>query len=829
VVWIHDSLGTMVNVALSSVPRGMSPRPKSILLLLVGMFLLLTGCSDFVDHDQVVSQEERAIFLTAGETVGQTFVAQHGGLDGIELWVAPHSGAEGRLVLHLRAEPGADEDIAVGELPLDNLTAGFHRFVLPPDAHSHGLYRYAFLEFIGKGAVDVGAAPGDAYLNGAAYLNHEPLNAQLAFHLTYDRDLMVREFMVALLQGVGLLIIGGLLYLLPGYALLAWLWPVDLDLPWPSRMGIAAGLSVAIYPLLMLWTDIVKLHIGAGYAWLPVGGSLIALGWRYRVSRGHRLMSRFKNWIHSTAFMPDILYLIVLGLGFGVRLLAVRTLDAPMWGDSYQHTMIVQLLIDHNGLFTSWQPYADMVTFTYHFGFHASVAAFHWLTGMDAVHAVIWVGQLMNGLAAMVVLYPLAYYVSGGRWGGTFAALTAGLLLRMPMFYVNWGRYTQLAGQVILPVAALLTWTFFTVHRDKWVLLTLAALSVGGLALTHYRVLLFYGAFVAALWVSLWGRWRVLAERAVLLGVAGGALFSPWFWRVFSGRIPRLFGQLATTTPTHASSFVKQYNQIGGLAFGLPHTVWVLLCLALGVGLWHHRRGMLLLSSWGGLLFLVTNPDWLGLPGIGIISNFALGIAFYIVASVAIGYLATEVLEAFPKIMGGIVVLIILIALWGAKTRLKDIQTASHALVTRPDVQAMAWIETHLPQDACFLINSMPAYGESVVVGVDGGWWLPLLAHRANTVPPLTYGFEQGPRPDYHQWVKKLTIQIANEGTNALTTLAMLHERGVTYVYLGQQQRYSGVERVTGYAPEMFSDQYYRLIYHQDHVYIFKIVSWGTQ
>jgi hypothetical protein len=33
------------------------------------------------------------------------------------------------------------------------------------------------------------------------------------------------------------------------------------------------------------------------------------------------------------------------------------------------------------------------------------------------------------------------------------AVLAAGLLTPMPMYYVNRGRYTQLAGQVVLPAA----------------------------------------------------------------------------------------------------------------------------------------------------------------------------------------------------------------------------------------------------------------------------------------------------------------------------------------------------------------------------------------
>lgn len=155
-------------------------------LLFIGFFLLV-GCSDFVDRDQPAAVPEAALLLEPGHTIGQTFVARHGGLSGVEFWLEAEPGTVGRLLFRLRSEPQSSTDLAVAVLPLDSLTApGFYRFSFPPDYHSHGAYRYAFLELEGIGAVWVGAASGEAYLDGAAYRDHEPLDAQLAFRLTYD-------------------------------------------------------------------------------------------------------------------------------------------------------------------------------------------------------------------------------------------------------------------------------------------------------------------------------------------------------------------------------------------------------------------------------------------------------------------------------------------------------------------------------------------------------------------------------------------------------------------------------------------------------------------
>jgi hypothetical protein len=147
-----------------------------------------------------------------------------------------------------------------------------------------------------------------------------------------------------------------------------------------------------------------------------------------------------------------------------------------------------------------------------------------------------------------------------------------------------------------------------------------------------------------------------------------------------------------------------------------------------------------------------------------------------------------------------------------------DMRVSQHALVTRSDLRAMAWIRENIPEDARFLVNSFFAYGGSVVVGSDGGWWLPLM-------PPLNYGTEQGPQPDYREWVNDLTRQIQGVGMDNSATLTMLRERGITHVYIGQQQgqvNYSGPETLDPEA--LLRSTHYRLVYYQDRVWIFEMV-----
>ncbi len=117
---------------------------------------------------------------------------------------------------------------------------------------------------------------------------------------------------------------------------------------------------------------------------------------------------------------------LVTFLGLGLILLfsrfwMARSLAAPMWGDAVQHGVIAQLILDNQGLFSSWQPFAEYQTLSIHFGVSALSAGLVWLSGIETVRAVLWIGQIVNVLAVLG-LYPLALSLwDGDAWAGTLS------------------------------------------------------------------------------------------------------------------------------------------------------------------------------------------------------------------------------------------------------------------------------------------------------------------------------------------------------------------------------------------------------------------------
>ncbi|HBY06628.1 MAG TPA: hypothetical protein DEH22_02120 [Chloroflexi bacterium] len=816
------------------------------LALLLALFS--TGCSSITKPEQPAVYD--SVILDKTNTIGQTFKAHYDGMDGIEIYLEPVESGDGEIQLTLRNEPQS-ENLGVSSLPIGEISApGFYRFPLPLQADSNQQSYYLRLRLNGEGRVKIGVGPGDLYLDGALYQNGEPDDQhQMAFQLSYHAPRLALGLAGEMLIWGWYLLVAGFLFVLPGWALLEALkiFPSPQTTFHPEdeatsrsfwvKFCVAIGLSLAIYPVLFLWTDLFNLHLGRWYAWGPPILGLVFLFW-LRKNTIRLFLPQKANSLrsHSQFLDPsEITLLLLMGLIIFSRFWVIRNLQIPMWGDGYQHTVMAQLLSDNGGLFDSWQPYAEMSTFTYHFGFHAMATVFHWVTSLAMPESVVWVGQILN-VFAVFTLYPLASRIARNRWAGVVSVLIAGLLTSMPMFYLNWGRYTQLAGQSILLISIYLTWEFLERNSLDKRFLIAGWLTWAGLALAHYRVLILGIVFIPVFFLLNIRKQPIKTSlsKVFLLGLGAGLLALPWYINIFMGKLLSILVSHISTAPQQLTSFEQQYNAIGKLTDYLPLLIWILLGVCILWGLWKRYSAALIVVAWWLIIVLASNPQWLHLSGTGIITNFAVFIAFYIPASLIISIPISKLIEQLTRKVSppalnltalGIGICIFLIGIWGTRYRLDDLEIFTHALAAQPDLNASSWIQENIPTDARFLVNSFPAYGNSSIVGSDGGWWLPITAQRGTTLPPLTYVSEEGPRPDYREWVNELTNEILTKGISSPDVLAMLTERKVTHVYIGQLQGKVNNNGPTLEPEQLSSDSHFSPIYHQDRVWIFEYLG----
>lgn len=597
------------------------------------------------------------------------------------------------------------------------------------------------------------------------------------------------------LSGVGIALF---VYIVPGLALLVWLWP-DRTLTWPEYIGLAAGVSISLYPLLFLWAYAFGTAPGALIAIAPgiLGSAALLLRYRTAIAQPVRSIKTVLSSGSKEEVVHSLLFVSLIGVLLFTRLQPVRSMTAPAWGDSVQHTFIVQLLLDNNGLFQSWNPYAPMQSMAYHYGFHSLMAVWAWLSGTSAPQAMIVGGQILNVLA-VVVLYPLAVRLtSGNRWAGLAAVLVTGILSTLPAFYVNWGRYTQLAGQIILMVVLWMLDAWWSdEERPGKSMVVVLLLLLAGLALTHYRVALVAAAAVAG-W-SLWGLWqhrRELSEwvsRTVLFGgvsVLAVACIAPWVSIVATSRLATVQTTIAEQSVSNAA-FWQELHVWRDISTYYPRALWMSSIGIALLALWKCRQLIVPLALWSVLAFFLTNPFLLFLPGTGSITNFALLVGLYIPIGLLIGWAIGEVWAYLSGIRFGYVVIVgsVLLLTSGGVRQQLHVVDPFYQMMTPADRQAFEWIDENVSSNANFLVNGFLAYNNTSVVGSDAGWWLPLYTQRQNTIPPLLYMTERLPSSEYRDQIRQLVVNVREKGNDPAELTQILCQADVTHIYLGQKR-----------------------------------------
>lgn len=611
------------------------------------------------------------------------------------------------------------------------------------------------------------------------------------------------------------------LYLLPGLAVLRLLW-CGTPLAGSERIALASGISIGLPPLLFQIAHLIYLPWNR---WTTLGYLAIALVIVAWPIRGRSLQ------ITLTALRPSLYGLLLTGLtalGLLIRLYLVRDLAVGQWGDSYQHTMMAQLLVDNQGLFTSWEPYAPLTTFTYHYGFHSNVALFHWLTGMQVPLSMVYVGQIMNA-ATIPGAYLLTHRWSGSARAGIWAAALTGFLSLQPFFYVNWGRYTQLAGQVVLPVVLVCWLAALERPRLDRRMLALAGIVTACLILTHYIVTIIAAVFVVAYLLMLALRrpvprfWGQLIAGASVISLTAVVLALPSLLNTLAGHLSRNvqgfvtkdigvariaeYATLLPLTPTYI------YPSILGVA-----GIGVLLALI------RRHWQMLLFAVWTLLLLGLVVPHVVGLPGSGIIPFFTAAIALYLTVIPLAAYVAGVTWDTLSTRFARYGSLLAVVGLMGVTGLSAAWQPRTidpfFQLVTPADARAMEWIKQATPADALFLVNMFPAYGDNLMAGDDGGLWIPLLTGRRSTLPPLTYGSERGPTDDYAYQINNVVWYLQQHPLPSDLGIQFYRAAGIQYIYSGPH-----VER-TDYRVDIAAlrnSAAFEAVYDQDGVVIFKL------
>ena len=758
-------------------------------------------------EEREISQErlDRAsLSLEPGLSLAQTFFSEHAGLKAIEVLLVRYDPeqelpltAHLQLTLERLDRPG--ESPTVVDLPAVGLTHNQRlRFAFSPLLDSAGARYRLSLSSDGAYALGFWTCETDAYADGELYWRgvKEPGDLYFTTHYDYSLRDALRELggtawsRIATLPGVLLLL------LLPGFVLSLYLLPgARLDLG--SYLAMVLALSLATWPLLLLWSSLLGLSLAGWRIW-PIVVALLFLG-LYRLTK-HRGALPMRWAVPGEDHLPELALAIILLLVLGTRLLQARLLVVPAWVDSVHHTLITQMISRLGAVPRTFEPYLAVGGFHYHFGFHANAAILTWLTGLQPSDSVLLLGQLLNGLCALS-LYGLAARWTQQRWAGVGAAVIVGALSYMPAYYVSWGRYTQLTGLLMLaPLLLAASWLFdyFSPSRGTWLA---TSILLAGLALTHYRVLVFFAIYlVCYACLYLWrGRarrvaWQHLGRTGFLLAAVTLLLILPWAVRFAARVLPQvgnLYGGWAASE-AQGSSFPVALLDVG----------WTrrLLYLAGAGAVWAILRGggeLILVPFWVALCLVMANPHWLGLRDLWLIHNESVAISFWLPAGLLGGWIVADLVGLIASGLGRFVPSIewrrifswmslyaaVALTAWGS-WRMVDVVNPATIFVRADDLRAIAWVREHVQTDARILINARRWQGD-LWVGADGGYWLPILAERETTMPAVFYA--QGPE-SYRQGITSLAEAVEEaESMDDPELRSRLLAEGVTHLFVGAQ------------------------------------------
>jgi hypothetical protein len=745
--------------------------------------LAATGCGPFLDQQNAQNRaDEIAGNLGAGGQVGQRFVSGCAGLSEVDVQIARFPdlpAGSGKLTVSIAADQGPDSsatpigtvDAAESSLAANQwLAVTFppvagsmdRRFILQAWSSDPEMSPVTLWATSHQGSdkrerfTGAGQAPGSLVYR--AYCEPGPLAVAI------DR--------FGFLESLGLLWPSAIaLSLLPGLAIGALVTRRDTDLA--HVFGHAVGWSVLAAPvgLVLLGALNAGRYLGLGLVLVAV----IGIAFRAR---------NFSKQSFARSPAGETIVVLTGTVGaFAIRIATTTGLVVPMWVDSIQHAAITQSILILGRVPDTYAPFVASEVFDYHFGFHALAAAAAELAGSAPADAVLAVGQTLSALSPLAA-YAFARDFLESKRAGAIAALLVGLVMTQPTYLITWGRYTELAGIVALPVVFWVSSVAFERNRG-WRHVALAAAALASLVLVHPRVAVFTAALIVA-WIgarAIESRDLAFLTRVAVRGVALSSLVGVALWPWLS--------RLMATQREHTlipAAWVPIDFPIGIATAGADR--WVAIAGLIGVGFLILRKPVVAVTliAWSGLVVVAANPTHFGIPIYLWISNDSVAIGLFLPMAVLAGFALDSVaglikfeswrLTIKRATAGALVVLAL-----SFSPAVVGTVNACCSLANLDDVAAWRWVRDSTPSDALFLINGY-LWGENIWAGTDAGYWLPVMAQRRTSLPPLFYA--TGPAAEKAK-VDQIAADVSQSEGDPAKIAAEARAIGATFVFVGSR------------------------------------------
>jgi hypothetical protein len=594
---------------------------------------------------------------------------------------------------------------------------------------------------------------------------------------------------------IKIILIISLMLIIPGWAFLA------LTGIWRRYQGLqgwflAVGISIAFYPVLFYTARTILPNLRIGETKLAVL-LILMLGltiWFMRKS--WREPFKIGKW--------GGLVLAVLGATLFTRFILAHQYPYPAWTDSLHHTLITDLVYKTGQLPYNLQPYSPTSLDQYHLGLYSLTGSLQLLADIPAHTALLWMSQALNGLCVIGIFLFLDRKVS--RLAALVGMITVGLLNFQPAWYFNWGRFTQVASQSILLIAAVITWEAVESWCKDWpdkkkevlILTTASSILIAGVFLIHFRVAGYILPLLAIICIYEFSK-NLRSKKKILQTLAGIlAIIIISLILILPSLIPasNIYYERRTIDPENPQS--NQVEPLAAKAYYNTFTIkslwnlavykWLAFLAVSGmvIGLFSNktRRLTIMIIVW--LIFLVLEgyAFLLNVSLLAFTNMTGMMVMLYLPMGILIGILVNGIMNLFESQaqtqMQTIFIWALLFSGFIASfDRVGSIEYYRH-FMTEADQKAMAWIKNNTPQDSTFAIHTFYWLPNSPH-GADAGYWIPYFGERKTTSDTMIASLGPGYETILAQ--SNAVVQLY-EDEPSLDELCAL---GVDYIYDGKK------------------------------------------
>ncbi|MGH7861775.1 MAG: hypothetical protein ACREOS_05980 [Candidatus Dormibacteraceae bacterium] len=272
---------------------------------------------------------------------------------------------------------------------------------------------------------------------------------------------------------------------------------------------------------------------------------------------------------------------------------------------------------------------------------------------------------------------------------------------------------------------------------------------------------------------------RSSARRLALVGLASLILLAPWIVRLWAAH----HQQVVSTWRWQPIDFPLDLATAG-------NDRWVLIVALVGLAaafLWRPALAVLL-TTWWVLAVVIANPATFHLPVNLFLDGSSLAIALFVPAAILVGFLVDLLAGLlhhgdWPVVWRWLSAGLLLLAGLTQAPSLTAVVNPCCLLIRPGDVGAIEWVRAHTPPDARFVINGY-RWMDQIWMGTDAGYWLPVLAHRPTSLPPLFYGV--GPRGQVEQ-VNQTAASVEADAADPAALARLADQIGARYVFIGSR------------------------------------------